>query len=259
MRNTLFVFFSFLFFGSCLASGLDLEDLNISQTKKVIEDLNIHLLPTTVTPASSLGRFFGVEAGVIGGYSESPEIDKLDSSNISKLPHAALLLAVHAPYGIGLEYSTLPIKTDNFYYKYHVTGVKWTFTDLWDKFPLDMRIRAQYAKGTLSYEQKVSDIPVDVDYIYSSFATNFTISKKLFFLEPYFLLGYLSSKNDLKATGSATIFDATVTAGDRENISLKYFYLIYGLQLDLGFFHTALELAQAQSRKKVSFKVSFAF
>lgn len=241
------------------ASGIELEDLNVEQTKKVIEDLNAHLFPTTVTPASSLGKYFGLELGGLGGYSDSPEIDKLDSSDISKIPHAALLVIAHFPYGLGVEYSTIPIATDDFYYKYHVTGLKWTLTDLWDKSPLDLRLRAQYAKGTLSYQQKVSDVPVDVDYLYSAWAGNITISKKLFILEPYFGVGYLSSSNDLKASGTASIFDVSVTASDREDIKLNYFYFLYGLQLDLGYVHTALELAQVNSRKKVSFKLSVAF
>lgn len=255
----IFILVLIAFFQEASAGGIELEDLNAQQTKRVIEDLNAHLFPTTVTPASSLGKYFGMELGVLGGYSDSPEIDKLDSSDISKIPHAALLAIVHLPYGLGIEYSTLPIDTGDFYYKYHVTGLKWTLTDLWDKFPVDLRLRAQYAKGSLSYEQKVSDVPVEVDYLYSAWATNITISKKLFILEPYLGLGYLSSSNDLKATGAASIFNISVTASDREDIKLNYFYALYGLQLDLGYVHTALELAQVNSRKKVSFKLSLAF
>ncbi len=248
-----------LFLISYSANAIQFQDLTAVETKEIMWDFNAHLLPTTVTPASSLGKYFGAELGVIAGASDSPEIDKIADDSAPQIPHASLFAAVHLPFGLGVEYSILPIDVDDLQYKYYATGIKWTFTDLWEKFPLDIRLRGQYAKGTISIAQKIGSVPIDVDYVYKALAANITLSKKLLFLEPYIGGGYIKSSNDLKSSGTLSIFDSNVELSQREGIELSSFYYFLGAQLNLFVTHIGLEFAYLNGRQKVSAKLSLAF
>ena len=59
------------------AQNLPLQNLDETEFKNVVSDLSANFLHTSVSGAAPLGDIFGFEVGLIGGLTNSSEIDKL--------------------------------------------------------------------------------------------------------------------------------------------------------------------------------------
>lgn len=257
MKSCLLVF---LALASNLVFGASptFEDLTKADIENIMSELSASLLPTTVTPASSLGEYWGIEAGVIAGLSESPEINSLAEESFSYIPHGGFFGALHLPFGIGFEYNFAPLESEGLTYDYKAYGIKWTVNDAITAIPFELRLRVQKAYGEIDYQETINAVATDVSYDHESLSFNVTASKKFIFIEPYLMAGYTRSENSLSATGSATFFDVTVTASDRENVAIDSFYYFLGLHVDLFILHFGAEYGKVYGNTRASFKLSVA-
>ena len=245
---------------SCLnATVPNFENLTGPQVKKVLNDFATSMAPTNVSPASSLGKILGVELGLLGGISKASSIDSLSSSDFSKIPHGALLIAAHVPFGLGIDAALLPIKIGDLEYKYYSYGVKWTMTDFLTKLPLDVRFKFNLTNGDISFGQSVSGTPVNVKYKNKSSTFTLTASKKILILEPFAGIGRIYSKNDLESSGTVSIFDGSVAVSERTGVKLNDTYFFIGLQLNMFLMNFAMEYSNIFDNDKISGKISFKF
>src|SRR6185437_8257330 len=84
------------------------ENLTTDDYKNVVRDISSAWSYTSVSGASSLGRLFGFEVGLVAGGGDSPKIHDLskqaDSNlDISELPSAGVYGALSIPFGLTAE------------------------------------------------------------------------------------------------------------------------------------------------------------
>lgn len=209
-------------------------------------------------PASSLGKYFGIEAGAIAGVTRSPNINRATTEDIDAVPHVFILGSLHLPMGIGVDTLSLKTSVEDFTVSYFSGGIKWTLTDSLIKIPLDIRARMQYVTTSLNFVQRINDVPIDVEYKSKGIAYNATISKKLIILEPYVGIGYYKSKSDILASAETTVFDVTVSEQERLGIPTNTTYYFGGINFDFFLFQVAGEYMKAFDVDRYSAKFSIA-
>jgi hypothetical protein len=235
------------------------QNLTANDINGALTDFAAVTFPGNATTAGSYGKIFGFEAGVTGGTANSPNVDRLVSENVSKLPRGSLMLAASTLLGLGAEVNIMPIKVGGFEYDYKSLGVRWTFTDLFSILPVDMKIRFQRTSAKMTYQQTLSGVPVDVKYKSDTDAISLTIGKRILIVEPFVGFGYISGEHSLSAAGNATIFDTAVTASQRENIELNDAYYFLGVNFHLLIFNLGAELAKVYDNTVITGKLTFGF
>ena len=145
---------------SAQASNLSFTNITADDFDKIVKEFSANSQFTTVSPASSLGQTWGVELGVIGGLTDTPDIqsvvnraDPSSAADLDRFPHASILAAVSVPFGITAEAAFVPkITRDNINYQQFGGAVKWTFTDVFfPEFPLTMAPRFFYTKTSTAF------------------------------------------------------------------------------------------------------------
>lgn len=249
---------------------------NVTQTEldNISKEFAANFVHTVVAPAKSLGHTWGFELGLMGGITETPDLEATvkrvsSSTTVDKIYHGGLLGMITIPWGITLEATFLPEKSiagitvDNY-----SAGVKWTATDLYPISPwLDLAVRGHYSNSGLSYSQtsttavSVASGTISIDS--SVWGANLTASSDILFFEPYVGVGFLKSDTDIKfnASGTGTIFATSVSlsGGNSTSVSHTSPHLFAGLQLDLLLFHLSAEYATAFGTSSYTGKLSFYF
>lgn len=253
------VCFSMLATSTSSAALPSFQNLSANDVQGVLKDFAAVTFPGNATTASSYGKVFGFEAGVIGGTAKSPNVDRLVPENVDKLPRGAFLLAASTLFGLGAEVSILPVKVGGFDYDYKSFGVRWTFTDLFDILPFDMKLRYQRTSASMKYSQNVSGVPVNVDYSGDSDNLSLTIGKRILIVEPFVGFGTIRGKHDIKATGQTTIFANDVTVSQREGLKINDTYYFLGANVHLLVLSLGAELAKVYDNTVITGKLSFGF
>jgi len=272
------ILFIFLLIPLASRSGeFKLENVTQTDLDKIIEEFSANFTHTTVSPASSLGDVWGLEFGVVGGMTKTPELNKLikeadSSKEVDEIPHAAGILVLTIPWGITAEFAAFPKKTFGDATLSTVGGaLKWTFTDvLFSWLPLDISIKAHGQSSKISFKQVIKNnstgnLPVDavVEFTDKVFGGNMIISTSLFFLEPYVGFGHVKADGKIKisASGTATIFGESSTLAGLQEAGSKpsSFHGFGGLQLDFWFIHIAAEYTRAFGTSRYTGKFSIAF
>lgn len=245
---------------SLYASGPTLQNLNAGQIQSVLKDFATATFPAHATAAGSYGTIFGFEVGLIGGIADSPGIASLSTSEkVDSLPKAAFLAAATAPFGLGAELAILPVKVGDFEYDYYSLGLRWTFTDLIKVVPFDIKFRIQYTDSSISYKQTISGVDTVATYDGKTTAYSLTFGKRILIVEPYAGFGVINGKHSLKATGSATFFDSTVTDSQREKQKLDDTYYFVGADVHLLIFTVGAEMTKVYDNTIVMGKLALGF
>jgi hypothetical protein len=244
---------------SSYASGVGFTGIDKAEFKDIIEDFSAVFTHTSVSPASSLGKIFGFEIGVIVGASKTESIDKLSkqvdpTSSVEHVPHAGLLGVVTFPLGISGEINFLP-KIDNSDINLQTgsLGIKWTVTDVFP-LPVDIALKIHSANSTIGWNQTAVG---DVKYKQSVTGLMIQVSKKFTLFEPYVNLGSVKSEGELSAPVS--IFDPayTTSTSSKEKVSGGMFMV--GTNLNLVIFKLGAEAGKVLGNNKISLKASFYF
>lgn len=254
-----------LVFGHAYAGDITLDNLTQDDVTKISKEFSANFVHTIVAPASSYGKIFGFELGVVGGISKSPNIDRISktfdqTADIPAIPHAGIALGVSVPFGITGELSMIPSTSlGDVDLKNTSLALKWTFTDL-TKIPFDMAIRLHTGSSELSYADVVdTNVNANVKWETSSSGANFEISKKLLFFEPYFGVGTVSTKTKIGVTAATNVNIFTFTA-DQSYTSKSSGSQVYGgFNLNIFLLKIGLEAGSVMGVSKYTAKVSLYF
>ena len=217
--------FSMLVFSASANAGLpSFNNITSAQAETIVEEFGASGAHTSVSGAASLGSIFGIEAGAIIGLMNSNGIKSIvDTVNpgtdidVSSIPHAALLVAVSLPLGLGAEVTFLP-SLDLGDVKIERTGLagKLTLTDTMLDIPLvDIAIKAHFTTAKLSYTQPIagssvsSNISFDSKILGADLFVGYDLNLVLVAAEIYASAGFVQVDGDFSS--SIDIFDSTVT------------------------------------------------
>lgn len=265
MQRIALFFISLLLATPSFASDITLDNLSENDVKRISQEFAANFVHTIVAPASSYGRIFGFELGVIGGVSESPEIDRISKTfdptvTVDRIPHAGGIFAFSVPFGITGELSMIPqIDGDDLSLKNTSYALKWTFTDLFKKFPMDAAVRVHSGKSTLSYSDQIDGVNAKTTWESTSTGINIEASKKLLFFEPYIGLGYVSAETDIGVSASTNVSIFTFSSSQSYTSKNSGSHLFGGFNLNLFILKIGAEASRVLDVNRYTAKVSFYF
>lgn len=259
-------------FPSVWAQDIAFDELTSSDLEKIVDEMSANFAFTSVSGASSLGRLYGFEIGIIAGMTQTPEVEKLakeqdPGADAEQIPHGMIFAALTVPFGITVEGGLIPeIGSDDVKFKTMGLAGKWTITDLFfSDLPVTLAARAHITQTKLSFEQVLDNAstggPKDVNIAFDNtvIGTQLIASKNLGIVEPYVGIGFLQADGTLDAEGSYTIFGTGGTAKDKKSSSASGTQFLLGAELKLIFFKAGLEYSNHLGTDRLSGKLAFYF
>ena len=164
-----------------------LEDLTQSDVDKVVKDFVSNFQYSSVSAARGF-EIAGFNIGVTGGVTDSPGVDGIVTSDVSRLPRASLLATIGIQ-GFNLELGYLPeVTLDEYAITNFSVGAKLHLNALLQKkWAVDVAFRFHVSRMNASYSQEISSIPVNVEITGSTVGFDAMLSKKFGVIEPYLL------------------------------------------------------------------------
>jgi hypothetical protein len=200
----------------CFAGIFNLPQLDTSMADPIFRTLASGLAFKPVEPASDLGKYFGFYMGVAAGGSDLSAVSSIFQSQLmGYMPMGDLQLGAGGPLGITAEAGILPgMSYSGTTFNRYSGALKWTLThSVLSYLPINIAVRVGFSNSNLNYSQTLQNANLDVSYKTSIVSGNLVISKSLLFLEPYVGIGVVSHDSTLSATGEASLFGNTFTAG----------------------------------------------
>lgn len=260
-RAFLSFFFSFLFLPAH-ADSLSFTNLSQEDFDAVIEDLGALHTHTSVSPASTLGKIFGFEVGVVFGAAKVPEVEKLvkesdPNAEVSVLPHVGLLGALSLPLGFKFEISFLPEKElSDVNLKYTSLAVQWTMTDSVLSLPVELALKLHRAHSILGFTQDVGGSSADVDVDNKISGLALLMSQKFTIFEPYIGVGAVKVNGEMTVSNNE-FFDFTDNSSATSHVSGGQYFA--GINFNLIFLKLGAEVGRIFDNNKASLKLSMAF
>lgn len=244
----------------------------------IVKDISSNFHYTTVSGASTLGKIFGFEFGVVAGRTDIPEIYRIVKRTDPNLAiddyfyHGNLLARVTVPFGITLEAAAIPtITAGDVKFSQYGAGALWTFSDiLFDNSPVDVGFRGFYKTTKFKFSQTIqnsstANIPVNAEVSLTDdlYGGQLVVSKRfLGMIEPYALVGYTRATGKLGITSSvaaATIFSSSFTTGSSATASFNSDELRAGVDLQLLFLSLGAEYSRVFDTSSYTGRLSFRF
>ncbi len=253
---------------SIMAAGPQLENLSTSDVEKVGNEFAVNFAHTTVSAPETDG-LWGVEVGIMGGTTRSPNLKKVINSSggegedFKYIYHAGIIARAHFPFDIFLEGSMLP--------KRDISDVEVSSGSIgggWNAgaffgLPLDLALGASTSRGKVSFDQEpTSTIPSDATISVDTKTTLLWIgtSKTFLFFTPYVKVGYAHTQAEIKVdteVGTGTIF--ADTNKQKEDVDKNGGYLALGLNVQVTVVKLGLEFNQMNGVKTATGKLSLDF
>lgn len=243
---------------------------NQQDADKVFKDLTSAFAPTTVSGASSLGKVFGVELGLVVSASRAPNTqDVLDSYgsdfDIPGIPMAGISGVVTLPYGIGIESTIIP-KVDlgsSGSFESLNLGARWTITDIFPMGLLNIAVRTSLMKSnaTFNYEEDTGGVlgtvnetakfDIDVFEVGAVIGLNFKV------IEPYIGASDLQARGGITANGTSSTTGALPNVDESSSASGLRAYA--GVLFKLPLLRIGAEVATFEGVERASVKLAFKF
>lgn len=272
------VLLGILFAGAMASADVPrFEGIDQAELENIIEEFGVGLSHTSVSPASSLGTLFGVEAGLIMGAVTSESIEQLvaqvqSTVKVDKLPHAALYAALSIPFGLTAEASFVPKTTlEDLEFKKTGLALKWTVTETLLSFiPIvDIAVKGHFTQAELNYAQTINNastantnVTADVGFDSSIKGLQLVVSGDLFMLEPYVGYGMVEVDGEIEVTSGVsggTIFDPSFTTGTSAKKTASGSEYFAGVQFNLLLLRIGAEYGKILDNEKYSAKLSLKF
>ena len=273
-----FILLSVLSLGSFKAqagSSITLNNITPTQFDQMAKEMAANFNYSTITPASSLGKIWGVELGVVGGITKAPntlsfvQIADPATSMKANLPHANIIARVGIPYGMTFEAMGFPKKTiSSLTTKSYGLALQWTVTDLFfTELPFFLATKAFYSKTSLNFAQTFTvsgvSVPGTVSLTDSNYGLQAAISKRFLFLEPYLVVGYGKTSASMSVSpGSLTyslLSSTYTTTNATATSSPKTVFFLLGTDAQIAFFSLGAEYQRSYGTSSYSGRVSFRF
>lgn len=248
------------------AQDLTLQNLNEDDFKKVAQDFSAVFNHTSVSGASSLGRLFGFELGLVGGLTNTKRMDEVadngsgSNQDADQLPHAELLGALTVPLGITAEVGLIPkVGDEKFKFNTFTAAVKWTPTDILLDWPLSVAVKAHITKTAAEFKQDIQTVPTQFEYDNTITAFTLLASKNFVLVEPYVGVSWLSAKGEMSVSGSPNVFDPSFTTGMSASTSATSTGFMLGTEVKLLIFKLGVEYANLFGTSRYTGKLAFYF
>lgn len=242
------------------------DDLTSDQIDDVSAEFAVNLSHTAVAAPETEG-FWGVEVGLVGGKTKSPELAGLvddageDGSDFESIYHAGLMGRAHI-WNVFLEMTMLPEREiSDIEIKNNSFGIGWNAGDSFD-LPLDVAIGANFSKSDIMFKQTIQNastlgvaVESEINFDASTKVYYVGISKEFLFFTPYAKVGTASYEADIDvSTGS--IF-ANGSSSETAEGSGSYYAI--GANLQFLLFRFGFETSKTIDVSRVSGKFSLAF
>lgn len=253
---------------SCL-NGQAFTCFDQEDADKVFTDLTSAFAPTTVSGASSLGKIYGVELGLVVSASRAPNNQEVIESygsdfEIPGIPMAGISGIVSLPFGIGVESTFVPkvdLGDDGSFESFNI-GARWTITDVFPMGLLKVAVRTSLikSKATFNYEEEGSilgtvnesaEFDVEVFEVGAAIGLNFRV------VEPYIGASDLQARGSVFAQGTSS---NNVPIDDVDQSAEAKGLRVYGgVLFKLPLFRIGAEVAQFDDVERASVKFAFKF
>ena len=246
-----------------VAQSLPFQNISQGDFDNIVSEFSANSMHSSVSGASSLGKIFGFELGLTGGFTMTPEINKIIQRNdaaakADRLPHATLLGAFSVPMGFTLEASFIP-KMGKDEFKYGITNLalKWTMTDALFDWPLSVALKAVHSSNDIEIAQTISSVPTTFKYKNSSNGILALFSKDLYLVEPYVGLGFVKAAGKMDVTGSSSVFNFTSSQSASAGRSSAVY--LAGVELKLLIAKLGVEYGRSFGTSTINGKAAFYF
>lgn len=260
---------SVLLFSSLTAFAAEptLEFASKSQVEKVGKEFAANFSHTVVSSSETDG-LWGVEVGLIGGTTSSPQLKKTvdasggDGGDFKSLYNAALFTRVHVPFEIFVEASMLPEQEfSDVKMKNTTFGLGWN-AGRYFNLPLDIALGANFGGADASYKQEVDvgGTPTDskISLKTKSQVYYVGVSKNFLFVTPYAKLGVAKTEADFNVdVAGGTIFQ--YSGAQKESVSSSGSYFAAGLNFQVLVMRLGVEYAQTVGVSQMMGKFSLSF
>lgn len=264
----------FLFSTHLFAAGAPtLDQLSQNDVNAISKEFATNFTHTILAPASSLGKIWGLELGLMGGATKTPEISRVSklhspsSHDVNAIPTAGLIAGVTFPFGINAELNMIPpvhasdVSLQNVSY-----ALKWEVSRFMPASPVDIAVRVHANSGELGYTSIINNastgnqnVNAKATWKNTSSGYNLEISKKLLFIEPFVGFGLVSTKTNIGVTGASNISIFTFSSAGSYQSKNSGSHFFAGLNLNLFIIKVGAEYDQIMGNKKMAAKLSFYF
>lgn len=249
---------------SAFADQPQFKNLTKDDVEDVSKEFGANFSHTAVAAPETDG-IWGLEVGVVGGRTKSPNFADVISdsggkgSDFKNIYHAGLMARAHFPFDLYLEGTYLPEQEiSDVKVKSSSVGLGWNLGGFLS-LPLDLAVGLDYGIGNVKFHQDqdlANSVPASDIKLKTKTTTMYVgVSKTFVFFTPYLKVGASRIKGDLDATGQILGY----TASTSENVSTSGGYLALGANFQFFFVKLGLEGSQIQDARRFSGKLSFDF
>jgi hypothetical protein len=254
-----------MFLSSAQAAQLQFTSITSSQLQEIVKEFSANQGHTSVSGAAPLGHLYGFEVGVLGGVTQTPDIENLvhqtsPSTNVSQIPNVAILGAVTIPLGFTFETNFLPkVGSSDLKASVFSLAAKWTLTEVVIPYlPFSLALKGHYATTELDGNTTVNNVATTMKYTSNVYGLDLLASKDLVFMEPYVSVGYMSGTGKL-STGAGDIFDPSLSTSGSASATGSGLRFMVGTEFKLALIKIGFEYQNALSTSRYLGKVSLSF
>jgi len=253
---------AFLLTFSAQAQNVTFQDLSDEDFKKVVKDLSANFLHTSVSGASPLGDIFGFEIGLIGGMTNTKELNRFakevdPSAKANQIPHAELLGVLTVPLAITLEVGVIPkIGGDDFKFSSYSLAAKWSPSELFFDWPVAVAAKLHATKVSAEFKDNPNNVATTFAYQNTLTGATLLVSKNFALFEPYVGAGYVQSSGEMDVTGSTTVFTGSRMSASAKPTSAMY---MLGTEVKLLVLKLGVEYTSVFDTSRFTGKLSFYF
>jgi hypothetical protein len=253
------------------ATDIQLNNLSQSDVDKVTTEFATNFSHTAVAAPETDGAW-GVEVGIVGGATGSPRLKKVineaggEGKDFKTLYHAGVMARAHFPLDLFAELNILPEKEIS-----DVTVSNKSFGLGWNAggffgLPVDLAVGANISSSNMEFDTVIDNastgnIPVDskIKLDSKTRVLYVAVSKTFWFVTPYVKVGTAHQDSDIKVKGTGTVFNTSVTAGQKADADVNGGYFVAGANLQFALFKLGFEFGQTMGVKRASGKLSLDF
>lgn len=250
-----------------------LDSITDSDFNTVSQEFSTTFVHTSVSPPTSLGKVFGVEASLVAGAHQSKRIEDLakkfdPNAQIGFIPHAMVNGMVSVPFGVTIETNVLPqLDLQGLKLKHFSGAVKWSLTDaILPNLPFDLAVRTYYSTSEIGYNQTVpngqfGNVNSDVTFKCNMVGGDLMFGIDLPGIDPYVGFGYVKSNATLSAHATASVPYSIFSDGvsDSKSNAVESSRIIAGVQVKLIALATGVEYSYVFGAHRASAKLALSF
>lgn len=249
-----------LLLGNVALADVALDNINQDDVDEVTKEFAANFSHTTVSAPETEG-LWGVEIGIAGGKTKSPEFKDVvedsgeDGSDFESLYHAGIVARAHFPLDFFAELSLLPEREiSDVTIKNTSIGGGWNAGGFFG-WPVDVAIGFGASSSTISFTQDspVPNTKIELDTKSRLFYVG--VSKKFLFFTPYLKIGKASHDSELSANAAIGSDNSTKSFDADESGS----YFALGANLQFLIMRFGVEVSKVLGVSSATAKLSVAF